>query len=329
MQQLQVAPRQLHGVYRYRQYRTLVESAASLTTDARRVKKLLGEMDQPLRAAPRTATGALVQASAESVAADVAALVGNPVDTLDVLFWLRLRDALIGATRLLRAPYLDCGLGLSVCELITSVAQVLDVAMRIVDANRMGSDVGSDVGSTRAAAPLIVDICCYRGCAWLALIDDMGTLACALADDSWLPRRDAYAMGIVQAEEARVREFTGKSGEAAQRAWLEATIEIACDYDHDQFAYMRQSLGRVQVELDPDDVAAALDASELMDVRDALVTPPVAMDCLRGFCRTFTVRPLGCVANVPVAFEERATDAVESRRLERLIAQIERKSSVR
>ena len=329
MQQLQVAPRQLHGVYRYRQYRTLVESAASLATDTRRVKRLLGEMDQPLRAAPRTATGALVQASAESVAANVASLVENPVDTLDVLFWLRLRDALIGATRLLRAPYLDAGLGLSVRELVTSVAQVLDVAMRVVDANRVGPEVGADVGSTRAAAPLLVDICCYRGCAWLALIDDLGALACALSDDSWLPRRDAYAMGIVQAEEARVREFTGKSGEAAQRAWLEALIEIACDYDHDQFAYMRQSLGRVQVELDPDDVAAALDGTELMDVRDALVTLPVSMDCLRGFCRTFTVRPLGCVANVPVAFEERATDAVESRRLERLIAQIERKSSGR
>lgn len=324
MAQVRLAERQMRGVYRYRRYRTLVESTSNATIDTERAREVLRQAARPTHVAEGTAADALAQAAAESVAADVAAIMEGPIDTTDALLWLRLRDAVVSATRLMMAPWLDCGLGVTVADLIVSVAETLDVVMRICDADRTRADLGDYAGTLRAASPIVVDLCCYRGCAWLGVIDDLGALACTLRDDAWLPRRDAYATGVLNAEAAAVRRALGCDAAASQQAWLAAMIDVVLAYDKAQFAHMRRTTGKIVFELDPALVAEALDADAVADLSGALVAPvPEGTDGMRGFCRTFTTRPLACVANVPVAFEERASTIIEGRRLLDVVARVD------
>lgn len=305
---------QMAGFYDFQLYKALVADVGNLAKDVALVKADQVRMRDPEIAPDGTCDLACFLDASESCAGDIAKIANTPIDTRDPGLWLALRDAVICCNRLVLFPDFDGEQGVSVYDLVFSTCLVFDMCARLADGTRDRDAMVSDMREAQTrVAPLYVDIVCGRGSAWLAYIDDLGCEAAALAGRNWVKMRDAYASQRSTELVGRLSGCSDVHGDA-KKAYVESVLGIAKRFDDRQWKIMRDDTGEYSVLIDGDAFAQAVHIEVFNDVAESLIMPHDPVGDLRGYCKTFSMSPIACTFNVPVAFERVARKTMRMRR---------------
>lgn len=314
---------QMAGIYDFGLYKAMVADIGNVAKDIAMVKRDQENMRDPEVASDNTGEMICFLDAAMSCSGDIAKIGDKPIDTRDPGLWLALRDAIICCNRLVLCPEFDSeqvaeGQHVSVYDLVFSTCLLFDICARLADNTKSRDAMISNMKEAQTrVAPLYVDIVCGRGAAWLSYIDDLGCEAAALAGRNWVKMRDSYAS-------QRSMELAGKLQESidivgdAKKAYVESVLKLAKRYDDRQWKIMREDTGEYSVLIDGAAFAQAVHLDIFNEVSSTLVMPHDAVGDLRGYCKTFSMSPVACVFNVPIAFEREARKTMRIRRTKAL-----------
>lgn len=204
------ADHQLAGVYRTGAYRKMVRSFSSNAVDAKAIAELEEAAKSPRGNDPTSMSHYALFSAAATCSVFVANMVSATIDTLDVRQWLSLHEALVCANRLVCVPDYTIEEGVSVPNIVMSVALICDIMTRCADRSAVSSAPlpdFSDETVTRRAFGIYRDIVCGRVGFWISAVDDFITQCCLLMDkdfgeilDSWRGERMAeYVKGLAEA----------------------------------------------------------------------------------------------------------------------------------
>ena len=314
------APMQMSGLYDFTKYKALIASVSDTAKDVAATRDIMVKMRSSSLSCVESPTLACMLDAAQSIAVGMARVTQAPIGTTDPMLWLTMRDCVISANRLLAVPEFDGRLGCSVYELIYSVATMLDLVGRLADVGQVKSFEHVDMADVnKRVATIFVDIACGRGTAWLGYIDDMGCVACLGGDVSWLRLRDRFASARANECLKQIISAMGMDADTASRMWVTEVLGLAEVFDIWQSKCMRRDTGRVRVQLDPERLAAAIRPDVFTQVMDHLVMPDAGSAQLSGYCRTFSMSPIGAVMNVTTAFEKEAMSTYHVLRAKKML----------
>lgn len=294
--------RQLEGIYRTGAYRRMVRSFSDDAVDAHVISRIEDAAKSSRGNDPESMSHYALFHAASVCAAFAAYMIDGEVDTLDIRQWFMLHDALVSANRIACVPDYVVEEGVTVPNLIMSVALICDVMCRCADSEARDKAPLPDLEDatvTKRAFGIYRDILCGRVGFWLSAIDDLACQVAMLMREDFFELRDTYASGRVADYTQGLASAFGLSLEQASMAMTSQAISFSSLFDAHQSDVWDASADTIAV---PDEkIRAAVFHPEPLGI---FVENAPAGLCdygpyLRGFCLASGVSAVDSVFFVP------------------------------
>lgn len=300
----------LFDYVKYREYVADVIPDRSLVADIDMAKSWAAQCDSTKEVDEKSSESLFLLDGIDAAIAGIVGFVENGFDARLPEYWLLLKDAVVGWSRVVTHPHTVCRAGLTVQDIALGLAMSIDIAARAADRD-VSHTANANYGDMhKRAARIYIDLVCGRGAAWIWYADMLGRQAAYETGKDWLSMRDTYSMRRMTSFcqtliDGRIDSIADMKAAGSRFGTL--SVAAAIDYENWQRKCFYAATGHLELghwSPKPEVMAEFMHEDVWWRIADCVEPPARPGSDMTCYNRAFQVGPIAMVVSLPVDMEE-------------------------